>query len=226
MKQGWFPTPMLRSVFGEPTGTSVKFATMMHDAVQSYLEDHDMTSFNIQAIALEGEGQVDGRVDKLYAQLVARDAWVEALAKADVVFLATHSQGSVVSTHLLARMIERGLVKGPRIHLLAMCGIAQGPCQSPLYLFRTLGRMGELTHERGHSRLPQSVVRSLAVLQLRRVGPRARAVRVPGSQQRRGQKVSREVRLPFLSVVHCVPLCTDLNAPPPASGSFSHPASR
>ena len=79
---------MLRSVFGEPTGTSVKFATMMHDAVQSYLEDHDVTSFNIQAIALEGEGQVDGRVDKLYAQLVARDAWVEALAKADVVFLA------------------------------------------------------------------------------------------------------------------------------------------
>ncbi|KAK4701744.1 hypothetical protein P7C70_g4482, partial [Phenoliferia sp. Uapishka_3] len=145
---GWFPNSMVRSVFGEPTGTrfvlsvvkylpsqldlivrfcSVKFATMMHDAVQSYLEDHDSTSFNIQAIALEGEGQVEDRVDKLFDQLIAREAWVEALRKADVVFLATHSQGSVVSAHLLARMIEKGLAAGPRTHLLAMCGIAQGP---------------------------------------------------------------------------------------------------
>lgn len=144
-EQGWFPTPMLRSVFGEPTGTSVKFATMMHDSVQSYLEDHDVSSFNIQAIALEGEGQVEDRVDKLFAQLVGREAWVEALSKADAVFLATHSQGSVVSTHLLARMIERGLVKGPKTHLLAMCGIAQGPCTSPF--FSEALREAKLTHE-------------------------------------------------------------------------------
>ncbi|KAI5480231.1 glycoside hydrolase family 2 protein [Pseudohyphozyma bogoriensis] len=124
---GWFPTPMVRSITGEPTGTSVKFATMMHDSVQAYLESHDISSFNIQAIALEGEGQVDDRVNKLYSQLTGREEWITALKKADVVFLATHSQGSVVSAQLLARMIETGLVLGPRTHMLAMCGIAQGP---------------------------------------------------------------------------------------------------
>lgn len=102
---------------------------MMHDSVQSYLESHDITSFNIQAIALEGDGQVDDRVSKLYSQLVGRTEWVEALKKADVVFLATHSQGSVVSTHLLAKMVEEGLVTGANTHMLAMCGIAQGPCE-------------------------------------------------------------------------------------------------
>lgn len=101
----------------------------MHDAVHSYLESHDFTSFNIQAIALEGEGQVSDRVNKLYSQLLSRAEWVEALRMADVVFLATHSQGSVVSTHLVGRMLREGLVKGSNIHLLAMCAIAQGPCE-------------------------------------------------------------------------------------------------
>jgi hypothetical protein len=109
---------------------SVKFATMMHDAVQTYLESSEVGSFNIQAIALEGEGQVQSRVERLYEQLLSREEWVQALRKADVVFLATHSQGSVVSTHLLERMIKEGLVAGEKIHMLAMCAIAQGPCKS------------------------------------------------------------------------------------------------
>ncbi|SCV67760.1 BQ2448_5371 [Microbotryum intermedium] len=124
---GWFPNPRLRSVFGEPTGTSVKFATMMHDAVHSYLVDHDMTSFNIQAIALEGQGEVEARVEKHLQQIVDRAEWIEALQKADAVFLATHSQGTVVSTQLLAKLLERGIIVGHKTHMLAMCGISQGP---------------------------------------------------------------------------------------------------
>lgn len=124
---GWFPTQRLKMVFGEPTGTSVKFATMMHDAVHSYLESKDVNSFNIQAIALEGHGVIEDRVNKLYDQLMAREEWVESLRRADAVFVATHSQGSVASTQLLARMLEQGLVSGPKTHLLCMAGIAQGP---------------------------------------------------------------------------------------------------
>ncbi|SGY16760.1 BQ5605_C012g06979 [Microbotryum silenes-dioicae] len=124
---GWFPNPRLRSVFGEPTGTSVKFATMMHDAVHSYLVDHDMTSFNIQAIGLEGQGEVEARVEKHLQQIIDRAEWVEALKKADAVFLATHSQGTVVSTQLLAKLLERNIIVGHKTHMLAMCGISQGP---------------------------------------------------------------------------------------------------
>ncbi|GAA5909464.1 uncharacterized protein JCM6883_003953 [Sporobolomyces salmoneus] len=132
---GWFPNARLKSVLGEPTGTSVKFATMMHDAVQAYLESSGVESFNIQAIALEGEGQVEDRVNKLYSQLSDRVEWLHALKKADVVFLATHSQGTVVSTQLLARMLDQNLIVGTQTHLLAMCGIAQGPF---VYLYQSI----------------------------------------------------------------------------------------
>ncbi|BGP46860.1 hypothetical protein JCM10450v2_002711 [Rhodotorula kratochvilovae] len=133
---GWFTSNnMIKSVMGEQTGTSVKFATMMHDAVQSYLESHDLGSFNIQAIALEGQGMVEDRVGKLYAQLIAREEWIRALKMADAVFLATHSQGCVVSTQLLARMLDQGLVVGTQTHLLAMCGISQGPF---VYLYQSI----------------------------------------------------------------------------------------
>ncbi|GAA5906702.1 hypothetical protein JCM8208_006359 [Rhodotorula glutinis] len=133
---GWFTSNnMIKSVMGEQTGTSVKFATMMHDAVQTYLESHDLGSFNIQAIALEGQGMVEERVSKLYDQLVGREEWVRALKMADAVFLATHSQGCVVSTQLLARMLDQGLITGMQTHLLAMCGIAQGPF---VYLYQSI----------------------------------------------------------------------------------------
>ncbi|GAA6002426.1 uncharacterized protein JCM10292_006652 [Rhodotorula paludigena] len=133
---GWFTSSnMVKSVMGEQTGTSVKFATMMHDAVQSYLESQDVGSFNIQAIALEGGGQVEDRVSKLYNQLVGREEWVQALKMADAVFLATHSQGVVVSTQLIARMLDQGLIAGPQTHLLAMCGISQGPF---IYLYNSI----------------------------------------------------------------------------------------
>lgn len=128
---------------------------MMHDAVHSYLEQHDCPFFNIQAIALEGDGVVADRVNTLYAALTARAEWVKAVQEADVIFLATHSQGesvecalfaagpdpllmlvgrplgAVVSTHLLARMFERKLVRdGGKVHLLAMCAVFAGPCES------------------------------------------------------------------------------------------------
>lgn len=99
----------------------------MHDAVHRFLESNNVSSFNIQAIALEGHGEIEERVNKLYDQLLAREEWVESLKRADAVFLATHSQGSVVSTQLLARMLDQDLITPHKTHMLAMCGIAQGP---------------------------------------------------------------------------------------------------
>ncbi|GAA5828378.1 hypothetical protein JCM11251_006220 [Rhodosporidiobolus azoricus] len=133
---GWYVgNNLIKSVIGEQTGTAVKFTTMMSDAVQTYLEAHDISSFNIQAIALEGQGTVEERVNKLYNQLVSRDEWVQAITMADAVFVATHSQGCVVSSQLLARMLDQGLIVGTQTHLLAMCGIAQGPF---IYLYQSL----------------------------------------------------------------------------------------
>lgn len=124
---GWTPNPSLKVVFGEPTGTSKKFVEQMSDSVQQYLEDKNVESFNIQDIVLQADGIVQDRVDKLYEQLMSRPEAMEALRAADQIFIATHSQGCIVSTHLLAKLIEQGHCAGSRLMLLALCAISQGP---------------------------------------------------------------------------------------------------
>jgi hypothetical protein len=62
---GWFSQGPLRNLFGEPTGTSIKFATMMSNAVKEHFEKAGQTvnDDQISAIALEADGQVADRVN-------------------------------------------------------------------------------------------------------------------------------------------------------------------
>lgn len=88
---------------------------------------------------------------RLYTSLTSNAEWMDDLHECDALIVATHSQGSVVSTHLLDRLlreghlvasftsgeqeplspgIEPGLVAGrkkQRICCLALCGIHLGP---------------------------------------------------------------------------------------------------
>ncbi|KAF8200093.1 hypothetical protein BJ912DRAFT_947921 [Pholiota molesta] len=105
---GWFPGAMIRTVLGEPTGTSTKFASMMEQALHAFEAAHGVHLDKITQIPLEGDGTIARRVEKLYANLQANAAWMADLHAADAVLVATHSQGSVVSTHLLARLIRDG----------------------------------------------------------------------------------------------------------------------
>ncbi|KAJ1300778.1 hypothetical protein OPQ81_002421 [Rhizoctonia solani] len=149
---GWFPGPLVRSVFGEPTGTSVKFASMGVDALRQFAEKHELELENVTPMPLEGEGTIERRVTKLYDDLVKHPQWLADLHRADVVLVATHSQGSIVSTHLIAKLISDGHirtksnreevnrateqtgvlppVKPHRVCCLAMCGIHMGPLYS------------------------------------------------------------------------------------------------
>ncbi|CAG8587345.1 16321_t:CDS:2 [Acaulospora morrowiae] len=128
---GWYPTKFVRSVVGEPTGTSQKFCDMMAKAVLGYLSQHNISlpSDAITCIPLVGEGTIEARVKLLYENLMHNKTWCEALSLADVVFVATHSQGTPVSTILLSRLINERLVnpRRQRICMLAMAGISHGP---------------------------------------------------------------------------------------------------
>ncbi|CAG8584643.1 9812_t:CDS:2 [Cetraspora pellucida] len=128
---GWFPAKLLRVVVGEPTGTSPKFCDMMAKAVLGYLSQHNISlpSDAITCIPLEGEGTIETREQLLHKNLLYNKTWCEALTLADVVFVATHSQGTPVGTILLSRLIKERLVnpKQQRICLLAMAGISHGP---------------------------------------------------------------------------------------------------
>ncbi|KAF9472217.1 hypothetical protein BDN70DRAFT_887238 [Pholiota conissans] len=105
---GWFPGAMIRSVLGEPTGTSTKFANMMEQALRAFEIANDVSFDKVTKIPLEGDGTIAKRVDKLYANLQANDEWMSDLHDADAVLVATHSQGCVVSTHLLERLVRDG----------------------------------------------------------------------------------------------------------------------
>ncbi|KLO18683.1 hypothetical protein SCHPADRAFT_899478 [Schizopora paradoxa] len=108
---GWFPGLAMRTMLGEPTGTSSKFANMMAAAVEEFGRKHGHDFESITKIPLEGEGKISHRVQKLYDNLTNNSEWVSALREADVIFVATHSQGSIVSTHLISRLISDGLIQ-------------------------------------------------------------------------------------------------------------------
>ncbi|PWN43133.1 hypothetical protein IE81DRAFT_289105 [Ceraceosorus guamensis] len=134
---GWFSVGPLAKWFGEPTGTSTKLATMMADSVKRHyegagLEPPSTEHGRLTVIPLQGDGKVADRIDKLYAALLAQQQWVQAVKDADVLFIAAHSQGCVVATHLLARLLEQGTVQPNRTRtaLLAIAGINHGPFNS------------------------------------------------------------------------------------------------
>ncbi|KAF8659478.1 hypothetical protein AX16_001845 [Volvariella volvacea WC 439] len=153
---GWFPGVVMRTVLGEPTGTSSKFANMTVQALEDFQQKHNVELKKITKIPLEGDGTITQRVEKLYSSLLANEEWVQDIHNADAIFIATHSQGSVVSTHLLDRLIRDGHIvtaqsvlaaappetlspgssvststapprKPQRVCCLALCGIHLGP---------------------------------------------------------------------------------------------------
>lgn len=54
----------MRTLLGEPTGTSPKFASMMETAVLQFMEERGVTLEKLTSIPLEGEGTIDHRVEK------------------------------------------------------------------------------------------------------------------------------------------------------------------
>ncbi|KAF8826580.1 hypothetical protein HHX47_DHR5000304 [Lentinula edodes] len=145
---GWFPGAVMRSMLGEPTGTSTKFVNMMEQALAEFQSTHGLKFDKVTKIPLEGEGTIDRRVEKLYENLMSNRSWVDDIHNADVIFVATHSQGSVVSTHLIDRLIrdrhirtaknaasepisDLGINMVPlspqRVCCLCLCGIHLGP---------------------------------------------------------------------------------------------------
>ncbi|KAF8326783.1 hypothetical protein F5887DRAFT_1274821 [Amanita rubescens] len=136
---GWFPGAVMRTVIGEPTGTSSKLANMMVQALEEFQSEHNVKLEKVTKIPLEGEGTINRRVDKLYDNLLKNQEWMDDIHAADAILLSTHSQGSVVSTHLLDRLISEkhirtarnGVVPGPASSFSPACGMNTAPVPRP-----------------------------------------------------------------------------------------------
>ena len=120
---GYFPAPLIRSILGQPTGTSIKFADMAEGAIQRWTK-HRGYSCDIAKVALEGEGRIGERVDLLWKLMLN---WLDDIRKADFIFIACHSQGVPVALILVAKLISFGCINGAHIGVCAMAGVNLGP---------------------------------------------------------------------------------------------------
>ncbi|KAJ5246204.1 hypothetical protein N7468_001187 [Penicillium chermesinum] len=136
---GYFPAPFIRTVLGQPTGTSIRFSNMAAEAIRKWTAGQGY-SCEIEKIALEGEGRITERVDLLWKLLLN---WMEEIRKADFILIASHSQGVPVSIMLVAKLIAFGCVNASRVGICAMAGVNMGPFSS--YRSRWIsGSAGEL----------------------------------------------------------------------------------
>lgn len=136
---GYFPAPFIRTVLGQPTGTSIRFSNMAADAIHKWTENQGYQC-EVEKIALEGEGRISERVDLLWKLLLN---WMEEIRKADFILVASHSQGVPVSIMLVAKLIAFGCINASRVGICAMAGVNMGPFSS--YRSRWIsGSAGEL----------------------------------------------------------------------------------
>ena len=147
---GYFPAPLIRTILGQPTGTSIKFADMAENAIHRWTERHGY-SCDIAKVALEGEGRIGDRVDLLWKLMLN---WLDDIRKADFVFVACHSQGVPVALMLVAKLISFGCINGARIAVCAMAGVNLGPF--PEYRSRWMGGAAGELFEFANPRSPVS----------------------------------------------------------------------
>jgi hypothetical protein len=114
---GLFPAPLLRTIIGQPTGTSIKFANHAASAIRRWTDKNGSIDCEIEKVALEGEGKIAERVDNLWKLLLN---WIDHVRKADFILVACHSQGVPVALMLVAKLIEFGVISTGRIGICAM----------------------------------------------------------------------------------------------------------
>ncbi|KAL8801372.1 MAG: hypothetical protein Q9182_004486 [Xanthomendoza sp. 2 TL-2023] len=120
---GYFPAPLIRSVIGQPTGTSIRFADGAANAIHKWTEAQGY-SCEIEKVALEGEGKILERVDVLWKLLLN---WTDNIRRADFIMVGCHSQGVPVAVMLMAKLIEFGCIQDARVGVCAMAGVNLGP---------------------------------------------------------------------------------------------------
>ncbi|GAM89050.1 hypothetical protein ANO11243_070840 [Dothideomycetidae sp. 11243] len=123
---GYFPAPILQKIIGQPTGTSIRFATHAAAAIRSWVEKNQPdTLCEVESVALEGEGFIADRVSTLWKLLLN---WLTHLRNADLILVAAHSQGVPVAIMLVAKLFQLGCLNpNAKVGICAMAGVNLGP---------------------------------------------------------------------------------------------------
>jgi hypothetical protein len=142
---GYFPAPMVRSILGQPTGTSIKFAEKAAQNIRRYTASQGYEC-EVKTAALEGEGRIAERVELLWRLLLN---WIDEIRRSDFILIAAHSQGVPVAIMLVAKLIHFGCLNPTaRVGVCAMAGVNIGPFQdykSP-WITGSAGELFEFTN--------------------------------------------------------------------------------
>mmetsp|Transcript_4192 Transcript_4192/g.4136 ORF Transcript_4192/g.4136 Transcript_4192/m.4136 type:complete len:764 (-) Transcript_4192:2035-4326(-) len=124
----FLPIKMVKTLIGLSTGSSINIVEEATKAMKTWLHENGTSNldYEIQTIALEGEGTIKERVDKLFKLL---KNWIDIISNCDFLFVASHSLGTPVAIHLLAKLLEHHphISSRKKIGLLSMCGMYLGP---------------------------------------------------------------------------------------------------
>ncbi|KZT66216.1 hypothetical protein DAEQUDRAFT_675505 [Daedalea quercina L-15889] len=150
---GWSPGAVTRTLAGGLPSSSSKFVDMTCQALEQFEQEHSFKFKKITRVPLEGDGTIERKISKVHGHLLSNEDWMEDLHAADVIFVAAHSQGCIVATHLIDRLVRDGhiltsrsvdtlkktaaavvpggaappVTQAQRIGFLALCGIHLGP---------------------------------------------------------------------------------------------------
>ncbi|KAI0798209.1 hypothetical protein C8Q75DRAFT_708864 [Abortiporus biennis] len=129
---GWSPGAVTRTIAGGLPSSSSKFVNMTYSALEKFEEDHGIRFKKITRIPLEGDGTISRKVSRVHTHLLGNKQWMEDLHEADIIFVATHSQGSIISIHLLDKLIQEGHILTPRnVDILSSTAAAIAPGGTP-----------------------------------------------------------------------------------------------
>lgn len=72
------------------------------------------------------------RYIRLYKQYLSKPEWISAVRNAQAIFIAAHSQGCIVATQVVSRMIAQGHIRTKtNSEAVARCEWAFGPATAP-----------------------------------------------------------------------------------------------
>lgn len=124
---GW---SLMGGFLGEkPSITSGRFCASTQRALALFLKEKGVPLENVQvcSIALHGHGKVEARADMYFTQQLP--PFRAIIQTADLILVAAHSQGTLVSVHLMAKLLEQGWINLQRQHVSMnlMAGLHHGP---------------------------------------------------------------------------------------------------
>ncbi|RCK65193.1 hypothetical protein Cantr_00507 [Candida viswanathii] len=127
----FLPNKMVRALIGTNTGNANKFVNKASKAVVGWLKENNpefnINDYEIETLAIEGEGKVNDRIEK--SMKLLRNNWLDVLENSDFIFMASYGTSCNLAVNLFAQMLIEfePLQKIKYLGLLCMNGNLNGP---------------------------------------------------------------------------------------------------